>query len=145
MSDLTACIDKLVTDKTFSLEGVEAIKALRDRAVILERQLERVTDQANSFEKANMEQARMIGALGTELAALKGAKARELAVFNIEKAGAVAEARAQELGRCFDTVFRNTVFRETANRQVVPNMGANGCSTYPISVPESVERTTDPK
>jgi predicted RNase H-like nuclease (RuvC/YqgF family) len=140
---LTAVIDDLIRERTFSLEGVESIKKLRDRAAALEAELKRAVDTVAAETKRNAEltatnevlKARDQGMTKRET----DVTAREGRITALEKDTAVAQAKADTLNNVFSTIFRNTIVRETANRQVAP--GPSG--SYPISVPEAMTRETE--
>ena len=144
MSELTILIDKLVTEKTFSLDALDAIKILRDKATAQDEFIAEMKQQAQQkhadFLAVTKDRDRLFEAEATLAARAFKVSEREEKVTSLEKAAAVAEAKAAALGHCFDTVFRNTVFREMSNRAVANH--SNG--GYPTTMPETSTRTTEP-
>lgn len=143
MSDLTKYIDQLVTDKTFSLDGLAAIQNLRSKAEEQEKKIDRLvaaatTDQA-TISRITAERDALKSAEATLAARTEAVTAREAKIFEHEKTAATANASYSALQFAFQTVFRNTVTRESVNKAVVAGQGG-----YPQSFPETTTRQTEP-
>lgn len=135
MSDLLKQIDDLVASKTFNLDALDAIKALKDNlAVTLEERdvMKRRYADLNEVNQKQSEQLqaniKRIETLTKELQESEAyrAKARE-SIYEAEKHKAVAEA-----WQCaMQTVFRPSGVRETIHRNVArPVEGHPGGNGY---------------
>lgn len=120
MSELTDMIDKMVAEKTFTLEGVEAIKKLRDRAAEQEGAI-------TKLKELDEEHRRELARVRTELASAKekntywagreeAIAGREKVMSNVEKNGAVAEAVAAAYKDAMSIVFKPNMVRESVFR-----------------------------
>lgn len=116
-NDLTELIDKLITERTFSVEGVKAIEALRIKAEAQSAELKRKDDAIESNRKtisnleAGLDSARTeIERINKDLADLR---ARESKIADHEKARAVAEATASAYKDAMQIVFKPNTVRET--------------------------------
>ena len=143
-SQLTALIDQLVQDRTFSVEGVEAIAALRERAADLESfndGLERATTELRR-EKELAEGG--ASRLETELKLCRDREdavaEREDKVTALELNAACAQARAETFKECFGIVFKNTEVR----REMFGSVPVADPSGYSQSQPTS-ETVTRPR
>ncbi len=115
MDELTQLIDKMVHEKTFSMEGVEAVKALRDKAQDMEAELtrikagyEREKQQVSAWERKNGAAENRLKAWEAREQALQK---RELTMTELEKAAAVARAKEETFRECVGLVFRNSTLR----------------------------------
>jgi hypothetical protein len=137
MTDLLKQIDDLVASKTFNLDALESIKAIKDgleRSESLRKETQKRYEEVCAVnEKKAEEIARLSDAnrkLSDTIDLLKGgeAKARE-AVWEKQ----IAEAKASAYQDALYTVFKPSAVRETIQRSVVRpvegNPGGNG--NYP--------------
>lgn len=140
--NLTAAIDELILGKTFSLDGVEAIKKLRDRAATLDTQLATALAQsADSIRQANVlrEKVNELTASASSVANRETAVAiREGKITELEKYAAVSAAKSDVYSTVFSTIFRSTTVREMVNKQIAVPSGS-----YTQTVNESLFRETE--
>lgn len=138
--ELSEMIDALVREKTFSLDAIDAVKALRDKAKDLEQTIERRNGDLATVSKnaANME--REIGALKREIESLSkihdGIAEREAKVVENEKLAAVAKAESAAYKHALETVFRPNTVRERVIDNIpiaVDSGGYSSVSTYSTS------------
>lgn len=131
-TELTDLVDRLVQERTFSLEAAGPIKDLRDKADALQKQvnslrreLEEKKYEANRLEAKISGQKAEIEAWGKREADLR---TREGRAADLEKALAVAEAKHQTVDLCFSRLFANRVVREHVQDSipVVRNYGGSG-------------------
>ena len=119
---LDLILDEIVKDRTFSVEAVEGIQQLREDNKTLQAAARddevKIAEQKNDIEM----QGRRIENLMAEVNEWKKRENnllnREEKMTTLEKNEAVAKAVTEALGHCFDTVFNNTVFRESFNKCV---------------------------
>lgn len=145
MQKLTEMIDALVAEKTFSLDGVKAIEALRVSAEGLQKKLASAIEQSDSYLKGREEMTALAASRAAEVASWQTREAaiskRELAMTELEKRSAVSDARAETVKECFGLVFRNAVVSETAMRNVPLVQPSPGGGSYVSSGNESETRT----
>lgn len=144
---LAQMIDKLVEEKTFKLEGLQAIGHLKKEAQEVEARLkycqdslERALKGNNELSRAKLEVERERDAL---LKRIADVEAREAKVSQVEQVGAVNAAVANTLRECFQTVFKNTIIRESVQENRgswVPGSSAGMGPQY-VSTPENTVRT----
>ena len=136
MTDIMKQIDKLVADKTFSLDALEGIKALKDEFVSLQalydESIKAVEKARSSRDEAN-EKLRLafieIEALKAKVAAQEATTAQaQSALYESHKQAAVAAAYKDAM----QIVFRPTVVREAIYKNIG---GTNG-------MPMTSENTT---
>ncbi len=112
MEKLTQLIDDIVEQKTFSMDGIEGVKRIRDRAATLE-------SQATEDKKLRQKDTETIRELRAESIRFTECIAkwnkreselqeREAKMIGLEKGAAVSEAKADTFKKCFGFVFRNT-------------------------------------
>jgi hypothetical protein len=133
-NELTTLIDKLITERTFSVEGVKAIEALRAKAEAQASELARKDDMIRSLREASAKenaeitcQRAQIETLGKDLAAIRE---REGKIVDHEKARAVAEATASTFREAMNIVFRPNTVREAVQSNVPTSFMPPG-SSYP--------------
>lgn len=145
MDELTKLIDQMVHEKTFSMEGVEAVKALRDQAVALEDQVENLLqDHENDKRDLDGFKAKVLRLEkeGSDLRSRESAVIeREKKMTELEKATAVANAKADTFKECVGLVFRNaTLRREMFGQQpVADNSGFTTSQPKSETVIETVD------
>lgn len=122
MDDLTKAIDKLLNEKTFTVEAVRGIEELRKRAERMEQELKGTTDLSAKYEKESEK-------LRSENAVLKAREAalaeREKKMTDLERTAAVEAAKTAVWSECFTKIFANRVVREHVNDSV-PLMNQQG-------------------
>lgn len=120
--ELTALIDKLVTEKTFSVDGVKAIEQLRQKAAAQEEKIVRLEANArdltarNAAVESERNQLRETAAAWTKREA--ELSAREAKAGEHEKKAAVAEAQAGAYMFALTTVFKPNSVREMVTKSV---------------------------
>lgn len=147
MSTLTELIDKLITEKTFSLDGVKAIEQMRQKA---EAQEARIAEQKTTVDDLRKENATLRSENGRLSATLDDARkneaalaSREAMVVRHETARAVAEASMAAYKDAMTIVFRPNTVRETAQRNYQSQYytpGSQFPNTSTMSMPESSVR-----
>jgi len=97
VSELTDLIDRMVVEKTFSLDALEVVKELKNRAELLEGQLKANRDLAENAKRREEEAKAENALLQMEIGVLKARETavaeREKTVTAMEQRVAVAEAR----------------------------------------------------
>lgn len=135
--ELSEMIDALVREKTFSLDAIDAVKALRDKAKDLEETVkqQKVSLEASKIYTDGIE--RENGALRREIESLSkihdGIAEREAKVVENEKLAAVAKAESAAYKHALETVFRPNTVRERVVDNIpiaVDNGGYSSVSTY---------------
>ena len=115
-------LDGIIQDKTFSMEAVDAIKALRDDLQKEKDERARLLTELQVIELNRDRLADDFKEVDGELSRWRSREddllKRESKISQLEKAEAVAQAKADAVGLCFDSVFRNTVFREEFNKSI---------------------------
>ena len=127
MTDIMKQIDKLVADKTFSLDALEGIKALKDEFVSLQalydESIKAVEKARSSRDEAN-EKLRLafieIEALKAKVAAQEATTGQaQSALYESHKQAAVAAAYKDAM----QIVFRPTVVREAIYKNISSTNG----------------------
>jgi peptidoglycan hydrolase CwlO-like protein len=147
--ELTAAIEKLVQEKTFSLDGVKAIEGIRAKAERLETQLDEAHENIRSKDKTIAdfradESARTVrdGKLNERETALAKREQNQTA---LELKAAVADAQSNTYREMFGTLFRNTTIREHVERAtpLVRSYSGGGDYVEDRTANETVIRTTE--
>lgn len=122
MDELTKAIDKLVEQKTFSLDAVGAIKDLRDKASSCETRLKSAEERIAAREMELRQRDSTIVARDAEIKKWADREAaivaREAKMAELEQRAAVEWAKAQVWDSCFARLFGNRVVRETVTSSV---------------------------
>lgn len=142
MEKITEMIDALVAEKTFSLEGVKAIEAVRAKAESLQKTLEMTTTERDNIRKERdieRNRAEQNAATVKQWEARETAiAAREKTMNDCEKKAAVSDATAGTFRECFSMVFRNFSVNESITKSVpVPQ----GPGMYPATMTETSHST----
>lgn len=137
--DLLGQIDALVASKTFNLDALEGIKAIKDSLakVIAERDvLKRDLDRANDMYQKERQQSEKnfarIESMQTELNGMREVvKLGQDAIWEKK----IAEATAGAYQDAMYTIFKPAAVRETVHRNVVKPVEGNpgGSGTYPTA------------
>ena len=113
--ELTKLIDKIVHEKTFSLDGVKAIDLLREKVESLEESHKRLfkkgrtdREEINKYVLKCGDLQRTVDDYSTREEKLEK---RELAIWSLETTVKVQEARASTYKECVELIFRNTSLR----------------------------------
>lgn len=121
-NQLSNLIDKMVQEKTFSLDALTAIQKLRESALEMERTIALLREDREAQRIVGEELNRKLHEANLQLANIaireKSVEEREAKIFALEKSEAVANAKSSTLDSMFDRIFRNTIVRETINRDV---------------------------
>lgn len=134
-------IQKMVEDKTFSLEGLQAIAKLRENAVENQTKILRYEEIIKDIKLENERFREVHRELTKNIEDWKAAEktketamaAREKNVSSLETRTAVAEAKESTLQSVFQTLFKNTVVRESVQRSVVSEIPAQYAGGYPTT------------
>jgi len=135
MADLTTLIEKLVEEKTFSLDAVAAIQTIRQKAVDLEKQLSQALTSADAYkdklDAITFEHSRLIARENSVIE-------REKKMVELEKAVAVSDAVRAAQKDMFDRMFANRVVRES-------NITSSYCAspTGPVLMPNNSNITKE--
>lgn len=115
-TELTNAIDQIIQQKTFSLEGVDAIKTLKIKALALEESVIAKDRRIAELEQLRKDFSADITTLND---ALKIARMREDSlvkreanIAQLERTSAVADARSGCYTDIFNKMFANRQFRE---------------------------------
>lgn len=134
---LLGLVDKLVEEKTFSVEGVKAIENIRHQAQIDTARIKELEDRINVYVKKNEELVATETRLNKEV---EEWKAKEKAIVDREKLMnrnevkvAVAEAIASTMREMNQLVFKNTIIRENVQRTVVESTPSPYAGGYPTT------------
>jgi chromosome segregation ATPase len=113
--NLVQMIESLVQEQTFSLDAVEAIKALRDRAESVQQKLEETQQTLQKTRDQVTEVTAKAESLREELNAWKKREAelatRERNIFALEMKAAVAEAKADAYQTSMKITFAPNLVR----------------------------------
>lgn len=120
--ELTKMIDNLVETKTFGLDAIDGVKALRDKAADLEKKL-KAADTANVEARRNTLELEGINKTQTDrLVAwekrLFDLTTREAKITDLEKTVAVETTRAATLDSCMSRMLANRSVRESFTSSV---------------------------
>lgn len=140
-TDVSALIDELVADKTFSLDALDRVKAIKDANDKLVAELEDSRDTLARMNEYTAELVREKVSLNTTIDDLRAelvglretADKGQKAIYEADKERAVAFAYKSAM----EIVFRPNAVRETVARNVsvaVPNGSGSG---YVGQYPES--------
>jgi hypothetical protein len=147
---LTDIIDRMVQERTFGLEGLEAVKLLKEKATAqtsrietLERQVENGRTELGAQQARNSELSRQVMNFQTRETELVE---RERKIFDHEKTAAVATAQSAAYRDVVGMAFRNTTVREhvlSNNPQWVPGQHGNGPMLMNAHDSKTFERTAE--
>ena len=134
MSDILKQIDQLVADKTFSLDALDGIKAIRDALIKAEHNNELLTNQnveqrkqINDLERRLEQAETMSASLNIRLGEMElTIKSAEEAIYNAKKHEAVASAWREAM----QTVFKPNVVRESVSRSIPVAVQSGPSSSY---------------
>lgn len=147
MNDLTRMIDGLVEQKTFGLDALDGVKALRDKASDLEKKLATATAALAEASKTNGMQSDLIRKRDAEISEMREREAalrtRENNVATLEREAAVAKAVQVETREMMKLVFANRQIRESvmvsgSRSEAHPTQGYT--NTLPYSNTQTVTR-----
>lgn len=133
-STLLTVIDDMVRDKTFSLEAVQAIQLLRNKAAEMEIKLNDAIDREMRLNQRIKDQNDRWESDQVELTALQRevfiAKEQESKISDLEKRVAVAEAIASTMRESMALIFKplqihQRIFEEITSDGSYNNGGAN--------------------
>lgn len=114
---LVQMIETLVQEKTFSLDALEAIKVLRDKAVKLQEELERKNKSLDSalarVSELTVEKAAATEQLGVWKKRETDLLARERIMYGLEQRTAVAEAKADAFLTSMKITFAPNLVRNS--------------------------------
>lgn len=144
---LDKIINKVVEERTFSVEAVAGIKQLRDEHKLAQAKLRDATRALNSQEKTIRDLTTTVNAFESDELARKTEDERlvkqeqELHTKEIEQAADKATATATT--HCFDQVFRNIgIRREMFGRHPIPVEGS-GSGMSGMIVSSDVNESTE--
>lgn len=116
-TQLSNMIEELVQQKTFGLDALDAIRALKSRAELLESEIKRKDDQITALSSAVQEKDERLAVQQRELSKI-GARedavaAREAKIHTHEMTAAVAQARAGAFEQSMKIVFAPNRVRDS--------------------------------
>lgn len=146
MSDkLTKLIDEIIEQKTFSLDALDSIKKLRDKAQEQESALKFKDEMLDAKKTIELTIRAEMAVQATQLATWKTRedelKKRELTMTALEKSSAIADAKATSYIEFARLVFANRITREKVLHStpvVIPTPG--GSYTTVNTTTEDVSR-----
>lgn len=140
-TEVSALIEKMLQEKTLSLDAMEGIQLLKKKAEAADTEITRLKDVQAEFVKSKSLLETKLDIAVTENTALKAAadsvKAREALVFKNELRAAVAEAQAVAYRDSMKIVFAPNVVRE--NIMKYGSTASNGM-TFPTNEGGTVTR-----
>ena len=143
---LETALNEIIEKNTLSLVAVDAVKKLRDENNKLANELDYNNKrlEQNKLDTVTLEARNdhLLNEIEGWKSREDNIKERESKVIIMEKNEAVAKAKADTLGHCFDTVFRNTIFRESFNK-IVPNGVDQYGNSQTACESGDVEKSTD--
>jgi uncharacterized coiled-coil protein SlyX len=146
LSDL---IDDMVREKTFSLDALDAVKGLRDRALVQDASIEKLTKTLADRDETIGKMRSQASELSAEITAFKARESsiaeREGKTRDLELREAASTASAGAYREVFGTIFKNVTVRESAMKQLPYSNTQPGGQTFTgfQASSESVERTTE--
>lgn len=132
-NDLLATIDKMVEQKTFGLDALDAINELRDKAEALNEKL--AVERRNAERRAEDIRQRdaRLTSLESKVAAMDlretAVADREAKATELEKRVAVAEAKHMATVETAAMFLRNSVVRESVQKTIAVPGGMGGART----------------
>jgi vacuolar-type H+-ATPase subunit I/STV1 len=147
MEQVHAALGDIVNSATFTPEALKRmndalarVQELEKRTVYLEQENKQLRNERAAAEAKYNSQVNRKNELETREAAV--AK-REAAMVELEKRMAVAEAKESVRKEVFDTIFKNTIVRESINRNVSETIGGQNYSSNSRSDNASTIRETE--
>ena len=135
--ELLNTIKKLVEEKTFSMEGVQAIEQLRVKIEASERSIVDYRSKIDTCVKDNETLKESKNVLLAKIVEFEKREKfitdREKVMSGIELSKAVAEAKSYTLENFMTLLFKNTIVRESVQRQVVTEIP----SSYSGGMPQT--------
>lgn len=149
MEDVYKELDKVVEQKTFSLEAVKAIKELRDEYI-------KRTEKIKSLEESNVGLNRTINMYTVsieenkkDIEVLKMRESRleqrEKNMIDLEKTTAIEFAKSSVWREVFEVLFKNNIMKETVVRKVTDHVVETPQQTYPGQYIHPVEKVSGRK
>lgn len=142
--DIIEIVDKLIQEKTFSLDALSAIEELKEKAAELGNSLSEAQDACNQYDSDLTKSESHLASASLDIEHWEKReselKEREANVFLNERAKAVAQARAEVFDHCFKTVFANVTIRRNISRQVAVPYSDSGMA--PAMTSEYDDETT---
>lgn len=146
MNDLTKLINQLVDEKTFTLDGLDAIKAVRDKADALVVELETTKERLKNSraDESNLREALDKERELTKLLQSKidmhlaREKEADIAIYAADKYQAVADAYKDAMS----IVFKPNAVRETISKSVPVGVGGGGTMSGFVSSGSEVGSVT---
>jgi uncharacterized protein (DUF3084 family) len=133
-NELSALIARTVEEQTFSLQAIEAIGKIREKALALERSLASTEAVLVAKDRDIGDRDRKLAVFGSreaELVARESAvAARETKIAELEKTTAVAQGKFDVLQGVFHTVFANRIVREQTLTSTPIAQGTPGGASY---------------
>lgn len=143
LQDVSNVIENLVAQKTLSLDGMEGIQKLKERAETADKEIERLRIQTTSLETRNDALSEQLSQANEQLRTIadreKAVAKREDDMHKLEMAAAVAQAEARTIRHALGVVFAPNTVREAVQKHGMV-AGQNGMS-YPTSDGGMTQRT----
>lgn len=121
-NELTKMIDKLVHERVFSMEGLEAVKELRDRCTKFEEELTQARQRNGELREKIVELSGERDVLAKRVKEreeqLKELREREGKIVEHEKSAAVSKAESAAYKYALDVVFKPNTVREQISKTV---------------------------
>lgn len=140
MDELTKAIDKLLNEKTFTVDAVRGIEELRKRAESLEGALRTATAR---YVKAEADYSHA-NAENSILKAREGVVAeREKKMTELEMKSAISQAKFDVVDKVNDRLLANRTIRESTQANVQRKDFYSGGGGSWSSKPENTDKTTE--
>lgn len=142
MSDILKQIDQLVADKTFSLDALDGIKAIRDALIeaevnnknLLEENAAHIKELSKVYSQLEEAAAKASDLIAENVMMKSTVAAGQEAIYTAQRHEAVANAWKEAM----QTVFKPNTVRETVNRTMpIAVSGSNGGPGYVSSYGET--------
>lgn len=137
-NEVMQALQKLLEQRTFSVEAAEGIAKLREENSSLKARIESAHKRA---EDSTNEASRLRSELEATKGELKALREREAKIVEHEKAVAVANAKVEMVREMSGLIFRNTEIRRASFGNVAPAASANPNYYPPQSVPVNSNET----
>lgn len=149
-TELITLIEKLVEEKTFSLEGAKAIAELKRSVESKDGKIkgyeERIALYIANVEKQEAIKSDLLKQIETYKGREKAIEEREKSMAQKDLRAAVAEAKTDVLNEVFKTIFKTTIVRESVQRKVtaeIPPPYAGQVPTTYMREGDSEVKTTE--
>ena len=144
-NELTELIDKLIVDKTFSLEGLSAVSTLKDKAISQEKLISSLELKNKEFNTENTTLKNTNYELLNKVSNIeereKKVRDQEIAIEVIKTKLDMLNATKKDLFDLVGMIFKSPIIRENVIGNVPVSPGPNG--QYPVTIPTNQSTTRE--